>query len=281
MELECFRVDVSDKVANVVMCRPDKRNSMIPAFWRELPELITRLDESSEARVVVISSEGPHFSSGMDISVFTEIAQPEHAHQKPAAFMGMVRTLQRTFNALEQCRVPVIAAMQGGVIGGAVDMVTACDIRYATRDSFVCIEETNIAMTADVGTFPRLVKLIPEGVCRELAYTGRRMPAEEAKAVGLVNEIFDDQATMLARVNEIARTIASKAPLAVHGCKRMITHARDHSTADTLDYIAVWNASMFIPEQVQEAFMAKMQKREAEFVDLPPRDGVFDKPAGG
>ncbi|MEO1480881.1 MAG: crotonase/enoyl-CoA hydratase family protein [Myxococcota bacterium] len=276
MEHECFRVDVSEKVAHVVLCRPDKRNSMIPAFWRELPQIISELDHKSEARVIVISSEGPHFSGGMDISVFSEIARPEHAQQRPAAFMSMVKTLQDSFNALEQCRIPVLAAMQGGVIGGAVDMVTACDIRYATRDAFICIEETNIAMTADVGTFPRLVKLIPEGVCRELAYTGRRMTADEAKAVGLVNEVFEDQATMLEEVNKVARTIASKAPLAVHGCKRVITHARDHSTADTLDYIGVWNASMFIPEQVQEAFMAKMQKREPEFVDLPPRDGVFD-----
>lgn len=276
MSYECFRVDVSDKIAHVVMCRPEKRNSMIPAFWRELPRLIHDIDRKAAARVIVISSEGPHFSAGMDVSAFTQIAQPEHALQKPVAFMDLVPTLQNAFNALERCRIPVLAAMQGGVIGGAVDMVTACDIRYATKDAFICIEETNIAMTADVGTFPRLVKLIPEGVCRELAYTGRRMPADEAKAVGLVNEVFEDQATMLEHVMGVARTIASKAPMAVHGCKRVITHARDNKTADTLDWILVWNASMFQPEQIQEAFMARMQNREPNFIELPPINHPFD-----
>ncbi|MBN1614712.1 MAG: enoyl-CoA hydratase/isomerase family protein, partial [Deltaproteobacteria bacterium] len=180
-----------------------------------------------------------------------------------------IKRMQQTFTCLEECRCPVIAAIQGGAIGGGVDFATACDIRYATKDAFFVIQETNVGMTADAGTFPRLVKLIPEGIVRELAYTGRRMPADEAKEVGLVNRVFPDQETMLAEVMIIAKEIASKAPLTLYGCKRMINYARDHRTADGLDYIGIWNASMLQPEEMMEAIMANAAKRPGDFVDLP------------
>ncbi len=185
--------------------------------------------------------------------------------------------MQDTFTCLEACRIPVIVAIQGGAIGGGVDFATACDIRYATEDAFFTIFETNIGMTADVGTFPRLVKLIPEGIVRELAYTGRRMSAQEAEGVGLVNQVFADQETMLENVMDIAREIAGKAPLAIYGCKRMINYARDHSTSDALDYISIWNASMLQPEEMVEAMTANAEKRPGDFVELPLLKGSSDQ----
>ena len=155
-------------------------------------------------------------------------------------------------------------------MGGAVDMVTACDMRYATEDAFFCIQEINLGMTADVGTLQRLPKLIPEGVCRELAYTGRRMPAAEAKAVGLVNDVFKDHEALLDGVGKVGRRIAGQSPLAVWGSKEMITYARDHSTADSLDHIATWQAGMFQPADMVEAFAAKGEGREPDFDDLLP-----------
>jgi enoyl-CoA hydratase len=186
-----------------------------------------------------------------------------------AGFYKNVLRMQQTFSCLENCRIPVLAAIQGGAIGGGVDLATACDMRYATEDAFFTVYEVNIGMTADAGTFPRLVKLIPEGIVRELCYTGRRMPAVEAKSAGLVNQVFADHETMLEAVLNIAREIASKAPLAVFGCKRMINYARDHSTADGLDYISIWNASMLQPEEMIEAITANTEKRPGRFVDLP------------
>jgi enoyl-CoA hydratase len=275
----CFDVAIEDRVAHIVLSRPEKRNSMIPEFWEELPQIVRDIDASSRARVVVISSTGPHFSAGLDVSGFAAGgiagADPEEQRRarrvRGARFYQDVRGLQDAFSCLEECRVPVLAAIQGGCIGGGVDLVTACDMRYATGDAFLTIFEINIGLTADVGTFPRIVKLIPEGVARELAYTGRRMPASEAQAIGLVNRVFPDQETMLEGVMEIAREIASKAPLAVFGCKRMINYARDHSTADTLDYVGVWNASMLQPDEIAEAMSANREKRPGDFVDLPPR----------
>ena len=188
-----------------------------------------------------------------------------------ASFYDSTSHLQRSFSCLEEYRIPVLAAVQGGCIGGGVDMVSACDMRYATEDAYFTIFEINIGMTADVGTFPRLVKLIPEGIVRELAYTGRRMSAAEARDVGLVNRVFPDQNALLGGVFEVTREIASKPPLAVYGCKRMINYARDHSTADGLDYIAVWNASFLQGAEMWEAMLAARQKRPGEFVDLPKK----------
>ncbi len=277
MAYECFEVTIDDRIAHVVLTRPEKRNSMGPEFWDELPEIIEDIDAGSKARVIVISSTGPHFSAGLDIKAFgpggggSDTADEGILRQRGAAFYDNVLRMQTTFNCLEACRIPVLVAIQGGAIGGGVDFATACDMRYATEDAFFTIFEVNIGMTADVGTFPRLVKLIPEGIVRELAYTGRRMSADEAQRVGLVNQVFPDQQTMLDAVMDIAREIASKAPLAVYGCKRMINYARDHTTADGLDYIGIWNASMLQPAEMAEAISANGERRPGKFVDLPVR----------
>jgi len=271
----CFDVEIAEGVAHVRLNRPGAFNSMNRPFWRELPEIIDDIDINARARVIVISSTGKHFCAGMDLAVFTDGAgvtagAGTDRHNSGEAFRRYVHVLQDVFSRLDRARMPVLAAIQGGCIGGAVDMTSACDIRYATEDAFFVIQEINIGMTADVGTFPRLCKLIPEGWVRELAYTGRRLPAQRAKEIGLVNEVFPDHETMLAAVMETAREIASKSPLAVAGSKLMINHARDHTIADSLDYIAVWQTGMFSPAHMAEAFAAKSGKRDAVFPDLEP-----------
>ena len=188
--MRCFEVEVEAKVAQVRLCRPDELNSMVPEFWRELPELVRRLSDDGGVRAVVLSSTGRHFSAGMDLGVFAA------GNHDPAGEPGrvnanrqlLVRRLQESFTVLERARMPVLAAIQGGCVGGAIDLVTACDMRYATEDAFFVVQETNIGMTADVGTLQRLPKIIPDGVARELVYTGRRMPAARAYQVGLVNQ---------------------------------------------------------------------------------------------
>ena len=275
MSYECFDVSIKEDIAHIVLNRPEKRNNMNAAFWDELPAIIRDIDENARARVIVISSTGPHFCGGLDVSMFASGAVTDEStdvarrRQKGANFLNTVSIMQDSFSALEACRLPVLAAIQGGCIGGGVDLVTACDMRYATRDAFVTIYETKIGMTADVGTFPRIVKLIPEGLVREMAYTGRRVSAEEARDMGLVNRVYDTHEDMLAGVMEIAREIAANAPLAVHGCKRAITYARDHSTQEGLEWIGMWNASMLQNDEIMEAMTARQESRPAEFVDLP------------
>ncbi|MAL78477.1 MAG: enoyl-CoA hydratase [Sneathiella sp.] len=279
MSHSCFDVQIANNIAHIILNRPEKRNSMIPAFWSELPAIIRDIDENAKARVIVLSSTGPHFTSGLDVTSFQQAEITDPAAKRAARitagadFYGTVRKMQQAFTALEECRLPVIAAIQGGCIGGGVDLITACDMRYATEDAFITIFETNIGMTADVGTFPRISKLIADGVARELAYTGRRMPAAEAREVGLVNKVFADQDVMMKAVMDIAAEIASKAPLAIMGCKRMMNYSRDHTVQEGLDYIAIWNASMLQREEIFEAMKANAEKRPGEFVDLPPVRG--------
>ena len=272
MTYRCFDVDISDRVAHVQLSRPDELNTMTADFWRELPEIVTTISDEASARVVVISSTGKHFSAGMDLSVFTggELAADAEPGRRHARLRSNVKVLQWSFTALEKARVPVIAAVQGGVIGGAVDLVTACDIRYASADAFFCVQEINIGMTADVGTLQRLGKVIPEGVARELAYTGRRMPAQRAYEVGLVQEVFQGHETLLEGAMTVAQEIAAKSPLAIWGTKVAMNYARDHAVDDSLDQIATWQSGMFQPADMMEAFTAKAEKRDPVFPELLP-----------
>jgi enoyl-CoA hydratase len=280
MTWTCFDVTVTDHVAHVVLSRPDELNSMIREFWNELPRIIRELDNRGDVRAVVVSSTGRHFSAGMDLAVFS--SEDSGLGGGPGE-MGRVRArlrqtalmLQEGFTSFEKARMPVLAAIQGGCIGGAVDMVTAADMRYCSADAFFVIQEINIGMTADVGTLQRLPKLIPDGVAREYAFTGRRMSAERALAVGLVNEVFPTHEALVAGVLEIAREIASKSPLAVWGSKEMLTYARDHSVADSLNYIATWQTGMFQPSDMVESFTAKAEGRDPEYPDLMANPDEF------
>ena len=264
---ECFTVSVEDKVAHIVLSRPQALNAMNRAFWNELPAIVKEIDATAAARVIVISSQGKHFSAGMDLSVFGGDGGHGKAdkHVLAELFRSNVKQIQSSFNALEEARMPVLIACQGGVIGGAIDMISAADIRWCTKDAFFCVQETNIGMTADVGTFPRLQRYVPEGWVKQMSYTGERVGADKAKEIGLVNDVFETQEEMLEHVLGVAREIASKNPLAVTGCKVLINYGRDHSTADTLDYIGVWNSGMFPPAHMKEAFDAQREKREPEF----------------
>jgi enoyl-CoA hydratase len=273
MGYRCFDVEVNDAVAHVRLNRPDELNTMVPEFWRELPEIVTGLSDDAGARVVVISSTGKHFSAGMDLSVFTggHLADSTaEAGRRHAQLRGNAKVLQWSFTALEKARIPVLAACQGGVIGGAVDLVTACDMRYASADAFFCVQEINIGMTADVGTLQRLGTVVPEGVARELAFTGRRMPAQRAFEVGLVQQVYPDHGALVEGVLATAREIAGKSPLAVWGTKVAMNYARDHGVDDALDQIATWQAGMFQPADMMEAFAAKAEGRAPVFPDLLP-----------
>jgi len=272
----CFNVDVTDGVAHIVMKRGDEFNTMTPSFWHELPEIIHALEAKAEARVIVISSTGKHFTAGMDLGVFNsddglmaaDGPDDQNIGQRREALRRLVAELQNTFTILDDVRMPVLVAVQGGCLGGGIDLISATDIRYCTRDAFFCIQEINLGMTADVGTFPRLCHLIPQGWVREMAYTGMRLGAEKAKEIGLVNEIYDTQAEMIEAVLATAREIAAKAPLAVSGSKVMINYARDHSIRDGLDYIATWQAGMFQPADMREGMAAMQEKRTPVYRDL-------------
>ncbi|MDT0136227.1 enoyl-CoA hydratase-related protein [Acidovorax sp. PRC11] len=269
--LTCFRLTVSDHVAHLVLDRPEALNTMHPTFWRELDAVLARLHRAGDARALVISSTGRHFSAGMSLETFGgAVAMDDQSPEGRAAIFDLLTDMQATFTRIESLRIPVIAAIHGGCIGGAVDMVTAACIRYASEDAFFCIQEINIGMVADVGTLQRLPKLIPLGIVKELAYTGRRLPASRALACGLVNEVFSTQEAMLEAALACAREIAAKPPVAVWGTKQAVHYARDHSVDDSLRQMGWLQGAVWSNRHVGEAVGAMRERRAGDFPALAP-----------
>ena len=271
---KCFNLNVSENIANLIFSRPDELNTMSRDFWVELGDVLDEINRNSDIRVVVMSSTGKHFCAGMDLNAFSNGVDNIPDNKKPdnarvgEAIYRVAKELQEYISTLEKIRVPVIAAIQGGCIGGAVDLVTACDIRLASNDAFFCIQEVNIGMAADVGTLQRLPRIIPDSKMRELAYTGRRMYADEAKETGLVSDTYDSQDKMLEAASNLAKEIASKSPVAIYGLKAVMNYSRDHSVKDGLEYNALWSGAMLSQKDMTEAMTANMEKREASFNDL-------------
>ena len=265
-----FKVEQNHGVVHLQMNRPEKANGMSPDFWSDLPLLANAFNADPSIRCVVLSGAGRHFSGGMDLATFADInSMLENEPGRAAhALRELILRLQDALSSLENLRVPVIAATHGACLGGAIDLITACDLRVACADTSFGIEEIHIGMAADVGTLQRLPKLMPTAIVNELAYTGRRFSAQEALSWGLINSVHSDQKSALDAAMELAQDIAAKSPLAIAGIKRAVTYARDHTVRDSLDQIATWNAGMLRPAELTNALQAKMSKQQAVFDDL-------------
>ena len=269
MNLTCFGLEISACVAHLTLTRPHAMNTMSPRFWRELEEVLDGLHRDANARALVISSTGKHFTAGMALETFGQgIALDDSDAAGRANIRESLLDMLGAFNRIEALRMPVIAAVQGGCIGGGLDMIAACDIRYCTHDAFFCIQEINIGMIADLGSLQRLPKLMSESALRELAYTGRRLPADKALQSGLVSEVFATQDEMLAAALATAREIASKPPVAVWGSKLALNYARDHAVRDSLDQMALLQSGLWQTSNVVESMQARTEKRAPQFDDL-------------
>jgi enoyl-CoA hydratase len=265
---ETLELQIEQQVATVSLNRPDKANSMNAAMWAELQTCFDWLDQEPTVRAVILAGNGKHFCAGLDLAMFGGLhGESSEPSRRAEHLRRTILRLQDNLSAIEKCRVPVLAAIHKTCIGCGVDMTCCADMRYATQDAYFSIREIDIGMTADVGTLQRLPKIIPDGVVRELAYTGRDMGAQEARDVGFVNQVFEDKETMMREVTRIARDIASKSPLAVRGSKEMLLYSRDHSVAEGLNYIATWNAGMLSQADLQAGVQAQMEKKQAVYED--------------
>lgn len=267
MQLETFELNIDNHIAQVAFNRPERANALNQKAWEEMKAIFEALDENDDVRVIILSGNGKHFCAGIDLALLMDISQfnQKCEGRKREKLRKRIFELQAPINAIENCSKPVIAAIHGGCIGGAVDIVSACDMRYCTHDAYFTIREIDMGMVADLGTLQRLPKIIAAGVAREMAYTGRNVLGPEAERIGLVNRSHEDHQQMMLDVMTVAEAIASKSPLSIRGTKAILNHTRDHSVADGLDYMATWNAAMLLSDDLMEAFQAKMQKREATF----------------
>lgn len=274
MEEPFFKVERHGQVAHLIFNRPNKANCMDPTFWAEFPDRIREFDQDPATRAVVLSGEGEHFCAGMDLSAFDIIQTLSVGEPARAAygFRDAILDLQRRLGVVEASRLPIIAAGHGACIGGAIDLLAVCDIRLASAKTTFAIEEINVGMAADIGTLQFLPKLIPPGIVKELAYTGRRFTPQEALEWGFVNAVHPDKDATVAAALQMAQDIASKSPLAIAGVKKALNYARDHSVADGLDQIATWNAGMLREEDLMTALKAHKSRTKANFADLRPSD---------
>lgn len=270
MDYTSFTLEIADHIALITLNNPKKVNALGEGFWQEWGQLFQNITQDPDVRVAVVASTGKHFTAGIDLGFLQSLMPDPEAD--PARAMDQMRhkikQLQSCFVAMDHCRVPVLAAVQGGCFGAGVDLVSACDIRYASQDAFFIIQEINIGMVADVGTLQRMPRQIPDGLMRELAYTGRKFKADEAQAAGYVTYVAETPEALLTHVMDVARQIVEKSPLAVSGSKEMLNHTRDHTLADGLEYIASWNAGMLSMQDVIKGATAALTKSQAEFDDL-------------
>jgi len=268
-DYKAFRVETQDKIAHVTINRAEKVNAMNADFWTEIIDIFRWIDETDDVRVVVVSGAGKHFSSGIDLAMLASVGSElgKDVGRNAQVLRRKILQLQASFNAVDQCSKPVLAAIQGYCLGGAIDLISACDMRYSTTDAQFSIKEIDMGMAADVGTLQRLPRIIGDGMMRELAFTGRSIDGEEARQLGLVNRTYGDQQALLDGVFAIAREIAAKSPVAIRGTKEMIRYMRDHRVDDGLEYIATWNAAMLQSADLRVAMAAQMTKQKADFAD--------------
>ena len=274
-----FDVEVNNSIAHIRFNRPEKRNSMNEDFWTMFPKEVEELDDSGEIRALIVSSTGPHFSAGIDLSMFKDdIVENETDNEMGRSrgyFLQQLRFLQNAVSCLEAARFPVVTAVQGGCIGGGIDLITAADIRICTKDAFFLIEEINVGLAADIGTIQRLPKIIPAGIAREWTMLGEKVSADRAKEVGLVSSLHDNHEEMMKNAFEIAEKLASKTPLAMWVTKETLNYSRDHTVKESLENVALWNAATLHKEDVMSTMMSKMQKKKPEYRNL--RDKNFLK----
>lgn len=269
---EGFKFNTRGKIAQVILNRPDKKNALLPDFWKEFPRKIKSISDSGSYRAIVLSAEGPDFCAGMDLSVFA--ANPklntDSTYQRERIFY-LISLIQEAISTLERCRIPVIAAIQGRCLGAGLDIVSACDLRFSTNAASFRIEETNVGIMADLGSLQRLTKLMPEGVVKEMAFLGETLSAQRAFEIGFINKVYSDAEALEQGVIETAERIGAMAPLVISASKRCINYARDHSTADALEQGALMQSAVFDLADVQSFMMSRAGKCDAPD-DLPELD---------
>jgi enoyl-CoA hydratase len=266
-----LKLQLDGPVADLRLHRPEAANALDSTMWDEIPQALSWLSQQNSVRVAVISGEGKHFCAGIDVAMLADLFELTADASRPTrgreSLLAFIEHAQAGFNAIEQARMPVIAAIHGACIGGAVDLIAACDVRLCSSDARFSIKEVDLAVVPDVGTLQRLRHVISHAAVAELSLTAETFNAERALSLGLVSRICEDKAAVLATAGDLARQIAAKSPATVRGIKRNLLWARDHSVRDGLAYTAAWNSAMLVGEDLREAVAAFREKRLPRFED--------------
>lgn len=269
-DFSALEVELKDHVVTARLNRPQKANALDEVLWFELGDLADWVDRTPEARVLVLLANGKHFTAGIDFSlIMTLVGKVKELPQGQRQFRlrQEILRLQAAFTRFETCLKPVIAAIDGACVGGGIDLITACDIRFATADATFCVKEVDLAIVADIGTLQRLPAIVGEGIARDLALSGRTFGADDALRMGLLSHVLPDRTSLETHALEAARKLSTKSPLTLRGIKEVMNYSRGRSVQDGLEHVATWNASMLLSQDAEEAIAAMLQKRPAVYED--------------
>ena len=266
---DVLSIERSDAVGTLWLDRPDARNAMGPELFADLPNVMQELAEDETVRAIVIAARGEAFTVGLDLKAYGPALMSGFGSESGAAgareAAQAARHMQAAMSAAAACPKPVIAAIHGYCIGAGVDLITACDIRIASEDAIFSVRETRMAMVADLGTLQRLPRIIDPGWVAELAFSGRDFDASEALDMGLVSHVYPDPDTTVKAAIDLASEIAAQSPLAVQGVKAVLRAGEDMTVQEGLDYVAEWSGAHLHSNDLREAVMAFLEKRDPEF----------------
>ncbi len=243
--------------------------TMPPKFFDELEAVVLELTSDEQVRAIVVRSDTTTFSYGLDLKAafaeFGDLFTKGGLGGERERLRKLVKKLQSPLSLLADSPAPVICAIHGHCIGGGLDLATACDIRVASADATFSLRETKIAMVADIGSLQRLPRIVGAGHAREMAFTGKDIDANRALSMGLVNYVHEDREATWEGANALAAEIASNSPLAVRGVKSVLRFSEEHSIAEGLDYVSVWNSAFLASGDLAEAMTAFLSKRPPVF----------------
>ena len=258
-------------VAQVTLVGPGRNNTMGPDFWAEMPSVMAELDADPEVRAAVIAADGRNFSYGLDLmAMMPQFMEFLPADKAPDAsrnerILDSVENMRRAIDSVASAKTPTVAAVQGRCIGGAVDLISACDVRHGSADSSYSIREVKVGIVADMGSLARLPYIIGSGLTRELALTGRDIDAETALRYGLITNVASDAEGVLDSAHATAAEIAGNPPLVVRGTREVLGRAIEGPIYESNRYVATWNAGFLASADMMEAITATLEKREAKF----------------
>lgn len=266
MGYQHLEIDRQGHVATLWLNRPEKLNAMSQDMWDDIPAAMSDIDRDDTVRVIVLGGRGPAFTVGIDVGMLASL-QPSGPSQASSnlALYHTIKRLQITAGCLADSPKPVIAAIQGHCLGAGMDLITACDIRLASADANFSIRETRMGLVADIGTLQRLPAIVGPSHTAELAYTGMDIDAGHALEIGLVSRVLDDGEATMDAARALAAQIAESSPLVVRGIKSVLAANDGRTVQQALDFVAHWNASFLMSNDLMEAIAAFGEKRKPEF----------------
>jgi enoyl-CoA hydratase len=266
MGYEHLEIERDGHVATLWLNRPEKLNAMSADIWEDTPAAMAEIESDDSARAVVLAGRGKAFSVGIDVALLGTLQPgPGSPAESNETLYQTIKRLQRTASSLADSPKPVIAAIHGYCLGGGMGLATGCDIRLASADAVFSVRETRMGLVADTGILQRLPAMIGPGHTAELAFTGKDIDAERARAMGLVNDVFPDQSATLEAARDLAAEIAESSPLVVRGIKQVLAANQGRTVEEGLEFVARWNSAYLISNDLTEAITAFFEKRKPDF----------------